>query len=292
MNTILIMAKRNVKMFFRDKASVFFSFLSVLIIIGLYALFLGDMQVKNIKAAVGDVKGIRFLIDAWIMAGIIAVNTVTLTLGAFGIMVQDESKKIMKDFLVAPIKRSSLVASYVLSSWIIGFIITIIAFIIGEAYIVFSGGELLPFISILKVIGIIALCIFSSSSMVFLLVSFIKTDSAFATLSTLIGTLIGFLAGIYVPIGVLPQAVQSFIKFVPTTHSAVLLRQVFMERPLEMVFAKAPEAITKDFTHSFGVDITFNNNTITPEIMILILLGTGLMFFAISVIRTVRKINK
>ncbi|MDD3365575.1 MAG: ABC transporter permease [Syntrophomonas sp.] len=289
MNIILIFAKRNIKMFFRDKASVFFSFLAIFIIIGLYALFLGDMQVKNLKATVGDVKGIRFLVDTWIMAGIIAVNTVTITLGAFGIMVQDESKKIMKDFLVAPIKRSSLVASYVLSSWVIGFVITIIAFFAGEAYIVLSGGELLPFMSIVKVLVIIALCVFSSSSIVFLLVSFIKSDSAFSTLSTLIGTLIGFLAGIYVPIGVLPQAVQSFIKLVPITHGAVLLRQIFMDRPINLVFANAPASVIKDYKYSLGVDLTVNNNVITPTTMVLILVGTGLVFFAISVVRTVNK---
>ncbi len=35
------MAKRNLKLFFRDKSAVFFSLLAVFIIIGLYALFLG-----------------------------------------------------------------------------------------------------------------------------------------------------------------------------------------------------------------------------------------------------------
>lgn len=33
------LAVRNLKIFFRDKSSVFFSFLSVIIIIGLYVLF-------------------------------------------------------------------------------------------------------------------------------------------------------------------------------------------------------------------------------------------------------------
>ena len=45
MNAILVFAWRNIRLFFRDKTSVFFSFLSVLIIVGLYALFLGDAQV-------------------------------------------------------------------------------------------------------------------------------------------------------------------------------------------------------------------------------------------------------
>ena len=40
--------KRNLKVFFRDKPSVFFSLLAAFIIIGLYVLFLGDVWTKNI----------------------------------------------------------------------------------------------------------------------------------------------------------------------------------------------------------------------------------------------------
>lgn len=286
MRMILIFAKRNLKIFFRDKTSVFFSLLSVFIIIGLYALFLGDIQVKSIKVPNVNAKVIRFLVDSWIMAGLIAVNTVTVTLGAFAVMVQDESKKIMKDFRVAPIKRSQLVASYVLSSWAIGLIMTISAFIVGEAYIVLSGGQMLSIEGIMKVLGIIVLCVFSSSAIVFLLVSFIKSDNAFATLSTLVGTLIGFTAGVYVPVGVLPDAVQTFMKFVPISHGAALLRQTFMEKPLDLVFHNAPKAVLDAYKHDFGIELFWNKGIITPLIMVSILAGVGVLFFVISVIRT------
>ena len=39
------MTKRNLKVFFRDRSSVFFSLLAVFIIIALYAVFLGDTSV-------------------------------------------------------------------------------------------------------------------------------------------------------------------------------------------------------------------------------------------------------
>ena len=43
------MAKRNLKLFFRDKSAVFFSLLAVFIIIGLYALFLGDVWTGSME---------------------------------------------------------------------------------------------------------------------------------------------------------------------------------------------------------------------------------------------------
>jgi multidrug/hemolysin transport system permease protein len=63
---ILALTKRHLKLFFRDKASVFFSLLSVIIIIALYVLFLGDM----ISGSMADTPGFRYVMDSWIMAGI------------------------------------------------------------------------------------------------------------------------------------------------------------------------------------------------------------------------------
>ncbi|MCE2347505.1 ABC transporter permease, partial [Streptococcus thermophilus] len=43
------MVKRNLKIYFRDKASVFFSMLSVIIIFALYILFIGDSVNSGLK---------------------------------------------------------------------------------------------------------------------------------------------------------------------------------------------------------------------------------------------------
>ena len=80
--------KRNLLIFFRQKSSVFFSLLGVFIIIGLYALFLGDLMVKGMTG----LKGSRFLMDSWIIAGILAVTPVTTSLGAMATMVEDKKQ--------------------------------------------------------------------------------------------------------------------------------------------------------------------------------------------------------
>ena len=87
-------AKRNIKLFFRDKSAVFFSLLAVFIIIGLYALFLGDVWTSSLSE-LGE--SAEVLMSSWIMAGLLAVTSVTTTMGAFGIMVDDRIKKIDKD---------------------------------------------------------------------------------------------------------------------------------------------------------------------------------------------------
>jgi multidrug/hemolysin transport system permease protein len=125
MNTALSLTYRNLKLFFRDKASVFFSLLSMLIIVMLYALFLGKIQVQNIEESVGKaIPGAERLVNSWIFAGILAVGTVTVSLGAYGTMVDDVHSGRIKDFFVSPIRRSQLVAGYMISAALISLIIT------------------------------------------------------------------------------------------------------------------------------------------------------------------------
>ncbi|MEA5040191.1 MAG: ABC transporter permease, partial [Clostridiaceae bacterium] len=221
-------AKRNLKLFFRDKSSVFFSLLAVFIIIGLYVLFLGNMLSSGMQW-LGD--SARFLMDSWIMAGLLAVTSLTTTMGAYGIMIEDKTNKILKDFSASPVRRSTLVGGYVLSAFVIGVIMSAVTFVLAEAYIVAYGGTLLGISAILRVFACILLAVLASSAMVFFLVSFFQSNNAFATASTVIGTLIGFLTGIYIPIGSLPASVQTAIRIFPVSHAGVLMRQIMMEAP-------------------------------------------------------------
>lgn len=282
---MLNIAYRNIKLFFRDKMSVFFSLMSVLIVIGLYVLFLGDVLMSDMK----DYEGARFLMDSWIMAGVIAVCSFTTTLGAFGVIINDRETKKLKDFIAAPIKRSTLAGGYIISSCFIGFITSIITFILAEIYIIAYGGELLPFLSMIKVLGLIILSVLASSSMIFLLVSFLKSNNAFATASSIIGTLIGFLTGIYIPIGTLPTGVQAVVRFFPVSHSAVLLRQTLMEVPMEASLANAPKEFVTEFKESLGVVFRYGDYTADTTIHIIVLVATIILFYGLAILSLSRK---
>lgn len=286
MSTVTNLAVRNLKLFFRDKASVFFSLLSIIIIIMLYALFLGDVQVKGLESAVGrEVPGGLWLVNAWIFAGILAVSTVTVSLGAYGTMVDDVHKGVVKDFFVSPIKRAHLVAGYMISSALISLIMNVVAFVIAEVYISVTGGQLLTPLQMIETLGILLLSIFSSSSLVCFITSYVKSPNAFGTLATIVGTMIGFLTGIYVPIGVLPEAVCTVMKFIPFTYSAVWLRQIFTEAPIEHVFAGASPQHIKEYADTYGINLYFGETAAEPWMMALIIAGSGVLFFALSLWR-------
>jgi multidrug/hemolysin transport system permease protein len=283
MTVMINLIKRNLKLFFRDRTSVFFSLLAVFIIIGLYVLFLGNMMVKNFKELLGD--NARFTIDSWVMAGLLSVTSITTTMGAFGTMVEDKTKKISKDFSSAPLKRSQLAGGYIMSSFIIGVIMSITALVVAEIYILTGGGKLITLVPLLKLFGVMMLSVFAGSSMVFFIASFFKSNNAFATASTIIGTLIGFLTGIYIPIGSLPSAVQTAIKIFPISHAGALFRQVMMAVPMSIAFKNAPVQAVTGFKQAMGVVFYVGGKELSPLINILVLVATGIVFYTLAVIR-------
>lgn len=284
MNALLI---RNLRVYFRDKASVFFSLLSVLIIILLYALFLGDAWSSG--SVFQGRAGVKNMMDSWIMAGLLAVVSVTSTMGAFGIMVEDKSRKIMKDFASSPLSRAGLTGGYILSAFLIGLVMSLVTAVFAVIYMVARGGAF-PGLPVLgKTMLLIIITSLSNTSLVLFLVSFINSSNAFSTASTLIGTLIGFLTGIYMPIGQLPTAVQSIIKVVPTSHAAALLRQTLMEEPLQKVFAGAPAEMVNAFKETMGVTLSVGGKTLTPMTHVLVLTASFVIFSLLSLWSLSRK---
>lgn len=269
---------RNLKVFFRDKSAVFFSLLSVFIIVGLYALFLGNVWSSGFK----QIPNVRFVMDSWMMAGLLTVTTVTATMGAFGIKVDDETKKISKDFHSSPIKPSMITLGYILSAFVIAVVMSVVALIVIEAYVVLSGGSLLSFAALLKVLLLILLSSFTNTAMLFLIASFFRSQNAFTTASTIIGTIIGFITGIYVPIGSLPSSVQLVIKVFPTSHAAALFRQVIMEAPLSSGFAGAPEGVRLAFEKTMGVTLFWGNKPIPALVSVAVLLIAATVFCALA----------
>lgn len=276
-------AKRNLLVFFKDKASVFFSLLAVFIIIGLYVLFFGDAWTGG--DTLGSIDGARFVMDSWVTAGLVAVASVTTTMGAFGIMVEDKTKKINKDFVSSPLKRSSIAGGYIISAFIIGMIMSLITLVVMEIYVVVNGGAIIDLPTFGKVLGIMLLSTFANTSMMLFVVLFFNSMNAFSTASTLVGTLIGFIAGIYMPIGQLPNAVQWVAKAFPISHSASLFRQVFMEAPMATAFAGAPVEFIDGFKEELGVIFKMGDQQITVLGSIIFLAVTGVVFFLLSLVK-------
>ena len=278
--------KRNLKLFFRDRSAVFFSLLAIFIIIGLYAVFLGDVWLTD---SMKDIEHADVLMNSWLVSGLLAVASITTTMGAFGVMIDDKVKKINKDFNSSPIKRSSITGGYIGSSFLIGVIMSLVTLAAAQIYIKCVGGDWFSPFVFFKLVLLVLFTSMTNTSIVCFIVSFFKSHSAFSTASTIIGTLIGFLTGIYLPIGALPTSVQMVIKIFPVSHAASLFRQVLMESPMKTTFDGMPVNYLNEFKEYMGVTFHFGSHEITPVISILILSGTAIVFYGLSLFNMSRK---
>ncbi len=279
------LVSRNLKLYLRDKAAVFFSFLSVIIIILLYVLFLGAMQTDSLAENFGDIEGIDWLVSSWIMAGILSVSTVTVPLMAIGRLIHDRDKKIIMDFYTSPIDRRTLALSYLVSSWIISFIMIIFNFILGQGYVVMNGGEFLGFIATIQILSLVLLSIIVFSSFFFFIALYMKTVNAFSILSTLVGTLVGFFGGIYIPIGVLGDNVQMVMNLLPTAHSVTLMRNIYMKEPIALVFDHAPQQAFDTYSYIYGLEVNVGEYTMSNFQLVLAMIAFGLIFYGLSIIK-------
>lgn len=271
---MLSLVKRNILVYIRDKMAFFMSFLSVVILLVLYQVFLGQIQLDAIKEAMGQAtvsSHVIHMVNLWLISGLTTVVSLTSTLGAFSVMVSDREKKLNEDFEISSCPLWKLELSYVIAAVILGTLVTILCFLFGV--LLFNGFNYLQIFSLvdlLKILGLIVMSCLLSATLVLPFLSFIKTGSAFSTLSTIIGTLIGFLSGVYIAIGSVGNALAQVMTWFPMTQMNAMLKNVLMSHSLQKVFAGAPESVEYEYKISYGVLLrTVDKDVISNNEMLL-----------------------
>jgi multidrug/hemolysin transport system permease protein len=312
-----VLIKRNLLLYFRNLNAVFFSLLSMLIVILLMVLFLGNMNVDNLIGALntygnGDEETLRSqakdLILLWEIAGILVVNSVMISLTMIGTVVADRTEGKLAIFLTAPISKIQIALGYVLSSVLVGVIMCTLTYVISMTFYVVQGGTMPGIETIveaapdmgsgitseiasgrisdsesgitseitsvlmvhIKMLGLIVLNCCLYSSLMYLLVIFIKNSSAWSGLGSIIGTLVGFLGGIYLPMGMLPSAVGNVLKCLPILHGVALSREVLMSSGLTALFGNMPEVVA-GYDKAMGIQLFVNQEVLPPWISVVFL---------------------
>lgn len=288
---IVKLVQRNMRIFFRDRMNVFFALLASLVMFIAYLFFLGGLQIDSIREAFpgAGVEAIQYFVNSWVFAGILTVTCVTTGLAALQVFVSDRVSGRFKDFAVSPIAKWKLVVGYLVSTIIISIIMTTAMLAISEIYIVTGGGGWLTWAQLFVVYGYLLLTTISFATISSFIATFIKTESAFSSLNVIVGTSIGFLAGIYVPIGTLPTSVANVINVLPFSQAASLIREPFTRDSLAAIASGKGEAITA-VQNSYGISISVGDFSVTRFMIVCILLALAILFGGLAVWRLSRKI--
>ena len=98
MYSLISMTKRHILIFLRDKTAVFFSFLSVLILLTLYFLFIGRQFTSGSEMDLLDENLKTYLVAGVMMGGVIVINTMSLSLGMMGSIINDMEYRKLDGF--------------------------------------------------------------------------------------------------------------------------------------------------------------------------------------------------
>jgi len=287
-NTLLtlgMLIKRNVKLFLKDKMTVFFSVLAPIIILLIYVLFLGKIQIDTINSTLVsngieiERAAIRAMINNWMIAGVMGVSCITVSVNANIVMVKDRATGAINDTLASPVKRWVIYASYVIACFIVTLSICLIVLLVSLIFLACTGGFLLNFGDFFAILGITIISTLSSSLFTAILCIFIKTPSALAAVNGAFSTAIGFLIGAYLPFSMLPKAMQYLGCFIPGTYSAGLFKNYFLRGPLEVLAGKInnPELID-GLMKDYSVNLEFFGMRISSAWMVFALIISIVVF--------------
>lgn len=286
------LTKRNMLIFFKNKTTIFFSLVAPILILVIYILFLGDMQLSlvlesypELNLSTSEVKGI---INAWVISGIVGISLLTVALNSMFIAISDRERNIINDFKASPVKSVNLTLSYFISAFIITFILATLFIIIGNVYLIITSGSMFffSFLETLKIIGLLIVASLSSVITLMFITSFFNKTSTAASFTGIFTALIGFLIGAYLPVSFLPKNVASFANLLPGSQATALFRNIFMNKAFNSpgVINNVDVNLINSLKDQFGFNIYIFNYELKPYVMVIYLILTTIIFFLLNVL--------
>ena len=290
MNMLLQMTCRNLKIFLKDKANIFFSLLCPLIVLALYVLFLGRVQADSLNAALAELgvtgagNAVQAFCDSWMLAGALSSACITVPLCACGVMVQDKKRGIAGDLLASPVPAWVAPAAYFFSVVAAGLVLCACVMLLAFGWLAVSGSWCLSVADVFAVIGTTVLSVVSSASLLVFVVGFVKSEGAFTGINVILGTVVGFLIGAYMPLSMFPEGVQYFTAFIPGSHSAGLFRNFIMGGALEQIEALSSPEFAAGLSNEFSFWLNFFGHGVSPSAMAIVVAGAAVLFVCLTLL--------
>ena len=223
-----MLIKRNIKMFFKDKGLFFTSLITPLILLVLYVTFLGNVYRDSFEMAFPQGMEIPGkLLDAAVggqlVSSLLAVCCVTVAFCSNMLMVQDKVTGARKDFMVTPVKGTTMALGYYVATLVSTLIICLVATGAGLLYLRKVGWYLSGSDVALLLLDVFLLVMFGvalSSIINF----FLSTQGQISAVGSIVSSMYGFICGAYMPISQFSEGLQKALSFLPGTYATSLLR--------------------------------------------------------------------
>lgn len=297
MKTFNVLLKRNIKMFFNDKAMFFTSLITPVILLVLYATFLGNVYRDSFLSSLPegfslDGKIIDGFVGGQLVSSLLAVCCVTVSFCSNMLMVQDKVSRARTDFEITPVKKSVLSLSYFTATFISTLIISIAASAVCLLYILKCGWYLSLSDILLMALDIVLLVLFGTA-ISSLINSFLKTQGQISAVGTIVSSGYGFISGAYMPISQFSEGLRNVISLLPGTYGTSLLRNHALGGVLrEMKASGVPEEMLSGIRDSVDCNLYFFKNEVSIPAMYAVLGVSTVILIAAFVAITYKSAKK
>lgn len=297
MKTLLAMIKRNTKMFFKDKGLLFTSLITPMILLVLYATFLGNLYrdsfeeiltavAPNIKVSASLING---CMGGQLFSSLLAVCTVTVTFCSNMLMVQDKVTGAVKDFTVTPVKSSILALSYYISTSVTTLIICLIATAASLIYIAFIGWYI-SFLDILLILLDVFILVMFGTALSSIINYFLSSQGQISAVGSIVSAGYGFICGAYMPISQFSEGLQKVVSFLPGTYGTALLRNHALNGAYkEMKALGIPNEAIDGIKDSIDCNLYFFGEKVEMSTMYLVLSITVILLIGIYILLNFKK---
>ncbi len=228
MKSLLALIKRNVKLFFKDKGMFFTALITPMILLVLYATFLGKVYKDSFLSALpAGLKMAEELIDGCVggqlISSILAVSCITVAFCSNMLMVQDKVSGSIRDLTITPVRSSTMALGYYISTLISTLIICFAAtglclFYVGKVGFYMSGADILYLF-----LDILLLTMFGTA-LSSVINFFLSTQGQISAVGSIVSSCYGFICGAYMPISQFSEGLQKVLSFLPGTYGTSLVR--------------------------------------------------------------------
>lgn len=237
LRAVFSLTLRNIKLFVRDKAAVFFSFLSTLILVALYFLFIARLYTSGLTefAEISGAKAADFLVYIQMMAGVLILNSMSLSVGVFNTIARDFESKKVDSYLLTPARPREIITAYFAAGFCVSFTLNLFTWAVSFVLIGLLTGFWLSATTFITVIAILAAASFVSGSLMILITALVKSPAAIGVISGISGTFLGFLCGIYMPYSNFGGGMKEAGSVLPFTHLTIWLKQTVLNDALSQL---------------------------------------------------------
>lgn len=302
------LTKRHLLVFFNNRMRVFFTLMVPFIVFVIYIFFLRNLELLTVKDVFSDStidelknfdpagntqvnKYVGAILDSWMLSGIMAFSTLTVSLQTNNIIVADKENGINRDFASSPVSNTVLIISYFIYSFVVTLIVSFIFLIVCFVYLACLGEFWLNFVDVLTILGVLLYSTVNSVLFTVFICSFVSKDMTMVSILTVFSSAIGFLIGAYMPFYMMPAAVQNVCCFIPGTYCCSLFRYSFLATPIaeasNYIVGLDPvngQLIIEGLTGNFGYNLEFFGMSLTPEIQAAIIALFTVLLIALNLI--------